>query len=49
MLSKQTLDELKNILAEEYGLELTDEEVAELGNTLVSCFQVLAESEKNNL
>ena len=44
MVSKELIDELKQILLEEYQLELSDEEVAELGNCLVSCFQILSEA-----
>jgi len=44
MVSKELLEELKIILKEEYKLDLSDEEVDELGNCLVSCFQILSEN-----
>lgn len=43
MVSKALLEELKIILKEEYQLELSDDEVEELGNCLVGCFRVLSE------
>jgi hypothetical protein len=44
VISKELLSELKIILKEEYSVELTDGEVEELGNCLVSCFQILSEN-----
>jgi hypothetical protein len=42
MLSRTLLNELKQILQEDYNLLLTDEEVAKLGNNLVGYFTLLA-------
>jgi hypothetical protein len=46
MVSKQLLAELKIILREEYGIDLSDEEIEEFGNCLVNCFKILSESEE---
>ena len=45
MISKERIQELKTILAEEFNILLTDAEIAELGNTLVTFFQILSEPE----
>lgn len=42
MLNKELLDELKIILLEDYGLELTDDEVAKLSRNVVGYFSLLA-------
>ena len=42
MVSQHLLDELKTILKEDYGLELQQQAVAGIGNTLVSFFELLA-------
>lgn len=43
MVSEERLAELKDILTEEYGILLTDAEIEDLGNTLVTSFQILSE------
>jgi hypothetical protein len=43
MISKQLLAELKIILKEEYGIEFSDEDVAEFGECLVNCFKILGD------
>lgn len=48
MLNNELLNELRIILIEEYQLELSDEEISDLGNCLVSCFQILAEGDDDN-
>lgn len=42
MLSKELLEELKTILKEDYGLELTPIELADMGAKLVAYFSLLA-------
>ena len=42
MLSKKLLAELDEILKEEYGLELTHDELAKFANRLVGLFDLLA-------
>lgn len=44
MISKKLLDELKQIFLEDYGIELTPEQVGNLGDTLLSVFKLLIES-----
>ena len=41
-LSQQTLEELRGIISEEYGKNLTVDEVARLANDLVGYFDLLA-------
>jgi len=41
MVSKQMLQKLKIIIKDEYGRDLTDSEVFELGNGLVRYFKAL--------
>ena len=43
MLSTQTIGELKTIVLEEYGRDLSLEETSDLANGLVSYFDLLAE------
>lgn len=43
MLSKTTLDELKVILREEYGVETDDAQISEIATTLVGYFGLLSE------
>lgn len=43
MLSKPLLNELKTIMSEDYGKDLSDQEVSQIANTLVGYFDVLAE------
>ncbi len=42
MLSEQTLLELGQILKEEYGVEVSPQNVSEIGHTLVGYFDLLA-------
>lgn len=42
MLSKELLEELKLILKEEYGINLTDDETTKVGMNLVGYFSLLA-------
>lgn len=42
MLSRQALEELKTIYREEYGEILTDQEALEIGQRLLSLFQVIS-------
>lgn len=44
MVSKELLDELKDIIKRNANLELTDEEVSLLGNSLVSYLLILQEA-----
>lgn len=46
MVSKELLAELEIILKEEYGVDFTDEEVAEFGECLVNCFKILGDKEE---
>lgn len=48
MVSKKLLAELKIILKEEYGIDFTDEDVAEFGECLVGCFQILGGREEGD-
>lgn len=41
MISKKDLDELKNILADDYGLVVNDQEVSEIGGTWVDLYDSL--------
>ena len=41
MVSKKLLDELKQIVLEDYGVLLTAEEVSEIGNSLIQFFELL--------
>lgn len=41
MVSKERLEELRIIIREEYGLEVTDKELFEIGSGLVSYFSLL--------
>lgn len=46
VINQELLQELKVIIAEEYNLELSDDEISQLGNSLVNCFQILTEQEE---
>ena len=48
MLSQALLDELRLILKEDYGQDLTPEQVFEVGNTLVGYFDLLAKFSQKN-
>jgi hypothetical protein len=41
MVSQKLLNELKQIIKEDYGVELTQKETSEVGNTLVQFFELL--------
>lgn len=43
MVSKKLLKELKQIIKEEYQIELKPKEISDIGNTLVGFFELLAE------
>lgn len=43
MISQELLNELKVIIKEEYGLDLSTELVSEIGYTLVGYFELLAQ------
>ena len=42
MLSDAKIEELRKIIAENYGRDLTQEQAADIANTLVSYFDLLA-------
>lgn len=48
MVSQQLLDELKNIIKEEYGQDLEMEKVSQIGNGLVGYFDLLAKMYHEN-
>ena len=51
MVSKKLLNELKDIIKEEYGLNLSMAEISKIGNDLVNAFDILAKidyAEKND-
>lgn len=48
MLDKKRLDELKVILKEEFNMDLSDEEVSEIGNNLIDYFKALYDVYVNN-
>ena len=43
MVSKELLEELRAIIREQYGWDLSPKEVSEIGNGLVDYFSLLAE------
>ncbi len=45
MISRTLLEELKTIVKEDYGKDLTPEEVSEIGTTLLNYFDLLTEVE----
>ncbi len=45
MVSKELLEELKVIMKDDYGVELQQQELEEMANTLLSFFEVLAKVE----
>lgn len=50
MVSQQLLEELQQIISEEYGQDLKIEEVSQIGNNLVGYFDLLAKIyHENNL
>lgn len=49
MLAPQTLKELSDILREEFGANLTDVEVFEVGTTLVDLFGRLHEMDRKDI
>ncbi len=48
MISRERLDELKEILEEDYGQDFSPEEVAEIGRRLVNFFKLLAEFDRRD-
>jgi len=48
MISKSLLDELKTIIREDYGEELDDQKISQIGNSLVSYFDLLKEIHHRN-
>jgi len=50
MLSKNQVQELKEIIKEDFGQDLSEKEVFEIGQNLVNFFEILIEQtyEKNN-
>jgi hypothetical protein len=48
MVSNELLQELKEIIKEEYGRNLSMEEVSEIGNGLVGYFDMLAKMNHEN-
>ena len=46
MVSQALLNELKQIILEDYGVLLTPEEISEVGNTLVQFFELLINIEQ---
>lgn len=45
MVSKELLNELQEILQEDYQLLIPDDEIEELGNSLVDSYKVLLDVE----
>lgn len=48
MLSKDLLSELKAILNEDYGIQLTDNQLTEFGSAIVAYFELLAKIQSQN-
>jgi hypothetical protein len=48
MLSPQTIEELRLIMKEEYGKEMTLAETSDIAYTLVNYFGLLAKMQSNN-
>ena len=48
MISDKTIQEFKQIMKEEYGVELSDEESREQGETLVKYFDLLIQVDQRN-
>lgn len=42
MLSQTTIQELHKIISEDYGIDLKPQEVFEIANSLVGCFDLLS-------
>lgn len=49
MVSQVLLQELRVIIKEDYGIELKQDEVSELGNLLVTLYELLAKMEKETM
>lgn len=47
MVSKELMQELRTIFQEDYGVSLSDADVLEIANTLVSFFEVLVRVDKS--
>ena len=48
MLSQQLLDELKSIIKEDFNLQLSNKEVLDIANSLVSYFDLLDNIQQSN-
>ncbi len=48
MLSQGLLEELKTIVKEDYGVELKEDEAVEMGNSLISYFDILLQIKNSN-
>lgn len=48
MVSQELLVKLKDIIQEDYGMELPMQEISEIGNNLVGFFETLAKIEYSN-
>ena len=48
MVSQQLLDELKEIIKEEYGQDLEMDKISQIGNGLVGYFDLLAKMHHQN-
>jgi len=48
MVSQELLNELKQIILEDYGVNLKPDEVSEIGNALVNFFSLLADININH-
>jgi hypothetical protein len=49
MVSQGLLQELRVIIKEDYGIELKQDEVSELGNLLVTLYELLAKMEQETI
>ncbi len=48
MLSEETIEQLKKIMKENYGIELSIQKAMEMANALVSYFDLLAKLDYQN-
>jgi len=48
MVSQKLLEELQLIIREEYGQNLSDKEISDVGNLLVDTFHILLEPKKED-
>lgn len=49
MISKQLLEELKEIFKSDYGVTLPDELISDIGNSLVQYYEVLLKVSDGNI